>query len=67
MACAQALFLRMRETVIRRFRAQSRAQTIIEYALILASIGVVAWGAYNVMGHDIGSMTSGLDSDLTSA
>jgi hypothetical protein len=38
-----------------------------EYALIIAAVGVVAWGAYNVMGHDIGSMASGMDSDLTSA
>jgi hypothetical protein len=27
-----------------------------EYALIIAAIAVVAWGAYNHMGHDIGSM-----------
>ncbi|HLK87257.1 MAG TPA: hypothetical protein VKT27_12200 [Candidatus Binataceae bacterium] len=42
-------------------------QTMVEYALIIASIGVIAWSAYNMMGHNIGSMASGLDSDLTSA
>jgi Flp pilus assembly pilin Flp len=67
MASAQVLFVRARERLVRHFRARSRAQTIVEYALILASIGAVAWGAYSVMGHNIGSMTSGLDSDLTSA
>jgi len=43
-----------------------RGQTMVEYALIIAAIGAVAWGAYNVMGHDIGSMASGIDSSLTS-
>lgn len=63
MASAQVLFVRARETLIRRFRAQ----TMVEYALIIASIGVVAWGAYNVMGHSIVTMASGIDSDLTTA
>ncbi|HTQ26187.1 MAG TPA: hypothetical protein VMI09_15985 [Candidatus Binataceae bacterium] len=40
---------------------------MVEYALIIASIGVVAWGAYNVMGHSVGTMASGIDSDLTTA
>ncbi|MFZ1120937.1 MAG: hypothetical protein WB580_13155 [Candidatus Binataceae bacterium] len=62
MAWAQVLFIRAREIVARRFRGQ----TMIEYALIIASVGVVAWGAYNLMGHDIGSMANGIDSDLTS-
>jgi Flp pilus assembly pilin Flp len=43
-----------------------RGQTMVEYALIIAAIGVVAWGAYSVMGHNIGSMASGIDSSLTS-
>jgi hypothetical protein len=43
-----------------------RAQTMVEYALIVAAIGAVAWGAYNLMGHDIGAMASGIDSALTS-
>ena len=42
-------------------------QTMVEYALIIAAVAVVAWGAYNLMGHDIGSMASGIDSALTSA
>lgn len=46
--------------------APMRGQTMVEYALIIAAVGVVAWGAYNVMGHDIGSMASGIDSSLTS-
>jgi Flp pilus assembly pilin Flp len=63
MASVRKLFVCARETVVRRFRGQ----TMVEYALIIASIGVVAWGAYNLMGHDIGSMASGIDSNLTNA
>ena len=50
MALVQVLFISARELVTRRFRGQ----TMVEYALIIASIGAVAWGAYNLMGHDIG-------------
>jgi Flp pilus assembly pilin Flp len=63
MAPAQVLFIRAREIVARRLRGQ----TMVEYALIIASISVVAWGAYNLMGQNIGSMASGIDSDLTNA
>ena len=63
MASVEVLFVRARERLVRRFRAQ----TMVEYALIIASIGVVAWGAYNVMGHSVGTMASGIDSDLTTA
>ncbi len=44
-----------------------RGQTMVEYALIIAAVAVVAWGAYNLTGHDIGSMASGIDSALTNA
>ena len=63
MASAQLLLIRVREFVARRFRGQ----TMVEYALIIASIGVIAWGAYNLMGRSIGSMANGIDSNLTSA
>ena len=38
-----------------------------EYALILAAVAVVAYGAYKVMGNTIGSLASGIDSSLTNA
>jgi Flp pilus assembly pilin Flp len=63
MGSATKIFIRVREMLARRFHGQ----TMVEYALIIASISVVAWGAYNLMGHDTGSMASGIDSDLTSA
>lgn len=55
------------KTFIRARESLMRGQTMVEYSLIIAAIAVVAWGAYNHMGHDIGSMASGIDSSLTTA
>ena len=63
MASSLLLVFRAREFVARRLRGQ----TMVEYALIIAAVAVVAWGAYNIMGHNIGSMASGIDSHLTNA
>jgi Flp pilus assembly pilin Flp len=63
MTSVNGLAIRIQETLVRRVRGQ----TMVEYALIIAAVGVVAWGAYNLMGRDIGSMASGIDSALTNA
>jgi Flp pilus assembly pilin Flp len=55
------MFIRARESVIRN----TRGQTMTEYALIIASVGIISWAAYQTMGSKIGSMTSGIDSSLT--
>ncbi len=55
------VFIQVRENVIQK----SRGQTMTEYALILAAVAVVAYGAYKVMGNSIGSLASGIDSALT--
>ena len=52
-----------RKLVLRK----TRGQTMTEYALIIAAIAVVAWGAYNLMGQSIGTMASGIDSNLTNS
>jgi Flp pilus assembly pilin Flp len=57
------MFVRARESVVRN----SRGQTMTEYALILAAIAVVVYGAYAAMGNNIGSLGNGLDSSLTNA
>lgn len=44
-----------------------RGQTMAEYALVLAAVAVIAFGAYKVLGNGIGSIASGVDSMLTSA
>jgi Flp pilus assembly pilin Flp len=56
-------FLKVRE----RFVRFHRAQTMTEYALILAAIAVVVYGTYRALGNNIGSLASGVDSALTSA
>jgi Flp pilus assembly pilin Flp len=63
MESVQVLFIRAREIAARRLHGQ----TMVEYALIIGAVGVVAWGAYNLMGQNIGSMASGIDSELTNA
>jgi Flp pilus assembly pilin Flp len=57
------LLLRLRESMVRK----TRGQTMTEYALIIAAVAVVAWGAYNLMGQNIGTMASGIDSSLTNS
>ena len=57
------IYVKVREFTILR----TSAQTLTEYALIIAAIGVIAWAGYNRVGHNISSMASGIDSDLTSA
>jgi Flp pilus assembly pilin Flp len=57
------VFVKVRE----RFVRLHRAQTMTEYALILAAIAVVVYGTYKVLGNSIGSLASGVDSDLTNA
>jgi Flp pilus assembly pilin Flp len=57
------LFIRARESVIRH----ARGQTMTEYALILAAIAVAVYGTYAVLGNNVGSLASGVDSALTNA
>ena len=57
------LFIRARESVVRN----TRGQTMMEYALILAAIAVVVYGTYRVLGNNIGSLASGIDSALVNA
>jgi Flp pilus assembly pilin Flp len=57
------MFIRARESVVRN----ARGQTMTEYTLILAAIAVVVYGTYRVLGNNIGSLASGIDSTLTNA
>lgn len=53
---------------VREFQKKlSKGQTMTEYALILAAIAVVVFVTYEVMGQDISTLVTGVDSDLTSA
>ncbi len=44
-----------------------QGQTMTEYALILAAVAIVAYVTYEVMGQDIGSMVSKINSALLAA
>jgi Flp pilus assembly pilin Flp len=57
------LFIRARESVARN----TRGQTMTEYVLILAAIAIVVYGTYTILGNNIGSLASGVDSTLTNA
>src|SRR6201998_2748766 len=56
-------FLKVRE----RFVRFHRAQTMTEYALILAAIAVVGYGTSKALGNTIATLASGVDSALTNA
>jgi Flp pilus assembly pilin Flp len=57
------VFIRARESVVRKLRGQ----TMTEYSLLLASIAIVVFGTYRAMGNNIGSLAKGVDSTLTNA
>ena len=63
MEAVTKMFIHARESVVRN----TRGQTMTEYALILAAIAVVVYGTYRVLGNNIGSLASGVDSVLTNA
>jgi Flp pilus assembly pilin Flp len=43
----------------------SKGQTMTEYALILAAVAIVVFITYEVMGQDIGTLVSKIDTALT--
>lgn len=57
------LYVKTRE----RFVRFHRAQTMTEYALVLAAIAVAVYAAYVTLGNSISTLTSGVDSQLTNA
>jgi Flp pilus assembly pilin Flp len=63
MEAVTKMFIRVRESVVRN----NRGQTMTEYALILAAIAVVVYGTYKVLGNNIATLASGVDSALTNA
>ena len=63
MELIENIFLQTREILVKN----RRAQTMTEYALILAAIAIVAYGAYATLGNNVSSLASGTDSLLTNA
>jgi Flp pilus assembly pilin Flp len=57
------MFIRARESAVRN----TRGQTMTEYTLILSAIAVAVFGIYRVLGNNVSSLASGVDSTLTNA
>lgn len=57
------LFIRARESVV----CKLRGQTMTEYTLIVTAIAVAVFGIYRVLGNNLSSLASGVDSTLTNA
>jgi Flp pilus assembly pilin Flp len=57
------MFIRARESVV----CKLRGQTMTEYTLILTAIAVAVFGIYRVLGNNVSSLASGVDSTLTNA
>jgi len=60
---ATRIYLRAREAIERL----TRAQTMTEYALILAAIAVVVFVTYMVMGQNVVKLTNRVNSTLTTS
>ena len=64
------MFVKARESVNKArewHKNLSKGQTMTEYALILAAIAVVVYITYQVLGQDINTLVTAIDSDLTNA
>jgi Flp pilus assembly pilin Flp len=64
---AREMYLKTHERIHSVVCAAAHGQTMTEYALILAAVAIVAYVTYQVMGQDIGSMVSTIDSALSGA
>jgi Flp pilus assembly pilin Flp len=60
-------YINRSERVRNILRIDLKAQTMTEYALILAAVAIVAYITYQVMGQDIGSMVNTIDNGLATA
>jgi|HubBroStandDraft_6_1064221.scaffolds.fasta_scaffold652577_1 Flp pilus assembly pilin Flp len=60
---ATRIYLRAREAIERL----TRAQTMTEYALILAAVAVVVFVTYMVMGQNVVKLTNRVNSTLTTS
>jgi Flp pilus assembly pilin Flp len=60
-------YINRSERIRNILRNDLKAQTMTEYALILAAVAIVAYITYQVMGQDIGSMVNTIDTGLSTA
>jgi len=63
MSSIAKMFVYAREFVVHN----TRGQTMTEYTLVLAAIAVVVFGVYLVLGNNVSTLASGVDSTLTNS
>lgn len=61
------MYVNASERILKAMRNDAKGQTMTEYALILAAVAIVAYVTYQVMGQDIGSMVSKIDTALVAS
>ena len=61
------MYVNASERILGSLRKDENGQTMTEYALILAAVAIVAYVTYQVMGQDIGSMVTKIDTALSTA
>jgi Flp pilus assembly pilin Flp len=61
------MYVNVSERMLGGIRKNTKGQTMTEYALILAAVAIVAYVTYQVMGQDIGSMVTKIDTALSAA
>lgn len=61
------MYVDVSERMLGGIRKDAEGQTMTEYALILAAVAIVAYVTYQVMGQDIGSMVTKIDTALNAA
>ena len=61
------LYVSITNRVVYALREKAGAQTMTEYALILAAVAIAAYITYQVMGQDIGSMVNSIDDAMTTS
>jgi Flp pilus assembly pilin Flp len=61
------IYVNASEKIRMGVRNSAEGQTMTEYALILAAVAIVAYITYQVMGQDIGSMVTTVDTALSSS
>jgi Flp pilus assembly pilin Flp len=61
------MYVNPSERILESLRKDENGQTMTEYALILAAVAIVAYVTYQVMGQDIGSTVTKIDTALSTA
>jgi Flp pilus assembly pilin Flp len=59
--------MKMLMRIYLKLRGYREAQTMTEYAFILAAVAIVVWVTYQLMGQDVSSLVNRVDTLLTTS